>query len=142
MIGSGLRCYHHAHHRNAIHLHIALEVGRAKLCVSDIAYAYNIAVTLFEYYVAELLGCVHLSHCAQGELYGVTLDAARRELDILACYGVLYIYGSNAVSSHFDGVEPDAHRVAFLSPYAYAAHIGNCLQLLFHGEVGNFAELK
>ena len=92
--------------------------------------------------VIEFLCRVHQSHGADGQLDGVSFNTARGEFDVFVVYRILYVDGGDAVTGHLDRVEPQAHGVAFFSPNAYAAHIGDCLQLLFYGEVGYFAEFQ
>ena len=142
MVGARLRNHYDTHHGHTVHLHVALEVGGAEFGYADVPDAHDVAVLLLYYYVVELLRGVHLPHGAERKLHAVALDTSRRKLHILACNGILDVYGCDTICSHLHWVEPYTHGVAFLAPYLHAAHVGDCLQLLLDGEVGNLAQLE
>ena len=142
VIGARLWNHYDAYHRHAVHLHIAFDVRRTEFGAAYVAEPDNTVAVLFQDEIIEFLCCMHQPECADSQFDGVSLDAARGEFHILIVYRILYVDGGNAVTGHLDRVEPQAHGITFFSPNAYTAHIGDCLQLLFYGEVGYFAEFQ
>ena len=140
MIGSGLRDDHHAHHRHTVHLHVTLYVGSTQFGIPDIAQSDDLSTYLLNYDIVELVGGMHLSHGAQGQFYGISFDASRRKFYVLVVHRILYVNWSHTIARHLYGVEPQAHRIAFFTPYRHAAHIGYGLKLLFYGQVGYLAQ--
>ena len=142
VVGSRLGDDYHAHHGHAVHLHVALQVGGAQLGPPDVAEADDAVTVRLEDKVVELLGRVHQAQGADGQFGGVSFDASRGQLHVLLVDGVLHVDGRDAVARHLGGVEPEAHGVFLLAPDADAAHVGDGLQLFFHGQVGNLAQLQ
>ena len=142
MVGSRLGDHHDAHHRDAVHLHVAARILGTQFGASHIAQADD-AVGGFAYdQVVELLRGVHQPHRADRQLGGVAFDAARGKLYVFAVEGVLDVHGRNAISGHLGRVEPQAHRVAFLTPYLHAADVVDRLQLLLDRQVGDLAQFQ
>ena len=142
VVGSRLGDHHDAHHRDAVHLHVAARILGAQFGASHVAQADD-AVGGFAYdQVVELLRGVHQPHRADRQLGGVAFDAARGKLYVFAVEGVLDVHGRNAVSGHLGRVEPQAHRVAFLTPYLHAADVVDRLQLLLDRQVGDLAQFQ
>ena len=142
MIGTRLWHNHHAHHRHTIHLHITLDVAWRQFGTAYVAEPHHAAAVFLYHEVVKLLCGVHLSHGAYAKLGGVALNGSRRQLHILAVEGALHIHRCDAIARHLNRVEPKTHTVALLSPYHYARHVLNGLQLLLHRKVGNLAQLK
>ena len=142
MVGTRLGNDHDAHHRHAVHLHVALDVGGSQFGTSDVAEADDAVGVFLDDEVVELFGCVHQAQGADGQFGSVAFDAARGELDVLAVDGILDIDGRDAVARHFGRVEPQAHGVFLFTPDADAAHVGDGLKLFLHGEVGYLAQFE
>mgnify|MGYP003489022882 CR=1 FL=1 len=67
---------------------------------------------------------------------GLTVDFAQEQgagfIVRLPVQGALHVHGSDAVSRHFHGVQPQAHAILLLAPDHHAGHIGDGLQLFLH----------
>ena len=74
MVGTGLGGYCHAHHGDAVHLHVTLYVARAEFGLTYVAETYHFCAFMLYYQVVELLGGVHLAKGADLKLGGVTLN--------------------------------------------------------------------
>ena len=142
MVGARLRDDHHAHHRDAVHLHVAARILRAEFGASDVAQTDDAVAVLADHQVVELLRGVHQPQRADGQFGGVALDAARGEFDILAVEGILDVRGGYAVAGHLRRVEPQPHRVALFAPDLHAAHVADRLQLLLDRQVGDLAQFE
>ena len=142
VVGTRLRDYYNTHHRDAVHLHITFDVCRTKFGAAYVTESDNTVAVLFQNEVVELFCRMHQSERADGELNGISFDTTRWKFHIFAVYSVLYVDRGNAITGHFDRVEPQAHGVTFLSPDTYATYIGDCLKLFFYSKVGYFTQLQ
>ena len=142
MVGARLGDDDDADHRHAVHLHVAARVLRTEFGAADVAQADDAARVGADHQVVELLRGVHQAHRADRQLGGVALDAARRQFDVLAVERLLDVHGRDAVAGHLRRVEPQAHRVAFLTPYLHAADVVDRLQLLLDRQVGDLAQFQ
>ena len=142
VVGTGLRHHNHTDHRHTVHFHVAFQVARTEFGASDVAQSDGTVAGRLHNQVVEFLGTVHLSHGADTQFHGVTFNATRRQFHVLAVECLLHVHRRNAITGHFNGVEPQSHTVTLFAPNLHAAHLGNGLQLFFHGEVGNFAEFQ
>ena len=142
VVGARLGDHDDAHHRNAVHFHVAARVLRTQFGASHVAHADDAVGVFAHHQVVELPRGVHQSHRADRQLRGVALDAARRQFDVLAVEGRLDVGRGDAVAGHLRGVEPQAHRVAFLAPDLHAAHVADGLQLLLDRQVGDLAQFE
>ena len=142
MVGARLGDHDDAHHRNAVHLHVAARVLRAQFGASHVAHADDAVGILAHHQVVELLRGVHQAHRADRQLGGVAFDTTRGQFDVLAVEGVFDVGRGDAVAGHLRRVEPQAHRVAFFTPDLHAAHVADGLQLLLDRQVGDFAQFE
>ena len=142
VVGARLRNDYDTYHRHTVHLHVTLDVGRTQFGTADVAESDNTVVVFLEDKVVELFGGVHQSEGTDGQLGGVSFDTTRGEFHVFFVYSVLYVYRSDTVTGHLDGVQPKAHGVTFLTPDAYAADVGDGLKLFLHGEVSYFAQFQ
>ena len=74
MVGTGLGCYCHTHHGDAVHLHVTLYITRAQLSLAYIAESDHLGAVMLYDQVVELLSCMHLAQGADLKLGGVTLN--------------------------------------------------------------------
>ena len=74
MVGTRLRCNCNTHHRNAIHLHVALNVTRTELGLTYVTETDYLGAVMLYDQVVKLLGGVHLAQGTYLKFCGVTLN--------------------------------------------------------------------
>ena len=61
VVGSRLWNDYDTHHRNAVHLHITLDISRPQFSTSDITESYNTVILFFDNQVIEFICGMHQS---------------------------------------------------------------------------------
>ncbi len=87
-------------------------VERAHLDAADVAHAHRVAAHVADHDRLELLGRLQVRERQHRELALVALDAAGRDLHVLAPERFLHVLHGEAVGRELGAVDPDAHRDA------------------------------
>ena len=127
MVSSRLWNNNDTYHRNTVHFHITLDVGRSQFGTSDITETDNTVILFFDNQIIEFICGMHQSQCTDSQLGGISFDTTGRKFHILIVYGVFNVDRSDSVAGHFNRVEPETHGVTLFSPDRYTTYIGNGL---------------
>ncbi len=141
-VGSRLRHHHYRHHRLSVALQDVVAILRLKRCRAHLAQTHIPSPGRFDDDVVELLDFGHLSHRLDGQFGRIPLDLSGGKLDILALQRRAHIECRQVVRGQAGGIEPEAHRISFLSPDIDLADARNVLKHLLEPVVGDPVDVE